>query len=276
VTSRFDLGVASFDPRTDRVLLWTRLHGGDLHWIVARDPDLDRVVRLGPAHATGEPWTVTVDVDGLEPGTTHWYAFETAGERSPVGRTRTLPSVGDQGRLRIGLTCCARYSQSTFAVYGALAGADVDLVVHLGDYVYEDAKEGERGREPDPPHDAVTAADYLARHAQHRRDPDLQALHAAHPMVVAPTSTPRAPAAPAAEPRAVPRTSGTSPPQGRGSAPGTGLCPRFAGHGGVVSATAVHVGNARWSTPRCSTMRPRRRNRSRHGRIRSGPPARAA
>jgi alkaline phosphatase D len=102
-----------------------------------------------------------------------------------VGRTRTLPAGGsDPGRVRIGLTCCARYSQSTFAVYRALAGADVDAVVHLGDYVYEDAKEGEPGREPQPPHDAVTLDDYRSRHAQHRRDPDLQALHASHPLIV--------------------------------------------------------------------------------------------
>lgn len=184
MTGTFDLGVASFDPLADRVLLWTRVDGGGtVRWLLALDPDFDEVVAMGTANAASDPWTVTVDVTGLRPATTYWYAFEVGEERSPVGRTRTL-AVGDTDRVRIGLTCCARYSQSIFAVYRALAGADVDLVVHLGDYVYEDAKAGVRGREPEPPHDAVTLADYRARHAQHRRDPDLQALHAAHPMIV--------------------------------------------------------------------------------------------
>jgi alkaline phosphatase D len=180
----FDLGVASFDPLPDRVLLWTRVRGGgDVRWSVARDPRLTEVVVSGTAQAAGEPWTVTVDADGLDPGTTYWYRFETSTERSTVGRTRTLPGE-HADRLRIGLTCCARYSQSTFAVYRALAAADVDLVVHLGDYVYEDAKAGVAGREPDPDHDAVTLDDYRCRHIQHRRDADLQQLHAMHPMVV--------------------------------------------------------------------------------------------
>jgi alkaline phosphatase D len=180
----FDLGVASFDPLPDRVLLWTRVRGGGrVRWSVARDPAMGDVAASGTVDAAGEPWTVTVDATGLEPGTTYWYRFERGAERSAVGRTRTLPA-GDADRLRIGLTCCARYGQSTFAVYRALAAADVDVVVHLGDYVYEDAKGGVAGREPDPDHDAVTLDDYRCRHVQHRRDTDLQRLHAAHPMIV--------------------------------------------------------------------------------------------
>ena len=180
---RFDLGVGSFDPLTDRVLLWTRVHGGgDVRWVVGRDPSLHDVVSSGTASADAEPWTVTVDVDGLDAGTTYWYRFDADGEQSAVGRTRTLPD-GGADRLRLGVACCARFSQATFAVYRALAAADVDLVVHLGDYVYEDHKDGVKGREYDPPHDAVTVADYRARYLQHRGDADLQLLHAAHPMV---------------------------------------------------------------------------------------------
>jgi alkaline phosphatase D len=180
----FDLGVASFDPLTDRVLLWTRVAGGGaVEWEVARDPAFSDVVATGDARPDGEPWTVTVDAARLEPGTTYWYRFTSGGERSPVGRTRTLPA-GDADRLRIGVVCCARFSQATFAVYRAVAGADVDLVVHLGDYVYEDHKDGVKGREYDPPHDAVSLDDYRARHLQHRADEDLQLVHAAHPMVV--------------------------------------------------------------------------------------------
>ena len=182
--SRFRHGVASFDPHLDRVLLWTLVGGGGpVRWVVGRDPKVIDLVATGEVDVDPEPGTVTVDVDGLEPGRTYWYRFEAAGELSPIGRTRTLPGAAAE-RLRLGATCCARYSASTFAVYRALAAADIDLVLHLGDYVYEDVKGGVAGREPDPPHEAVTLADYRARHAQARLDPDLQAMHAAHPLVV--------------------------------------------------------------------------------------------
>ncbi len=182
--TRFRHGVASFDPHADRVLLWTLVGGGGpVRWVVGRDPEVIDLVATGEVEVDPEPGTVAVDVGGLEAGRTYWYRFEAAGELSPVGRTRTLPGAAAE-RLRLGATCCARYSASTFAVYRALAAADIDLVLHLGDYVYEDVKAGLAGREPDPPHEAVTLADYRARHAQARLDPDLQALHAAHPLVV--------------------------------------------------------------------------------------------
>jgi alkaline phosphatase D len=175
--------VASFDPMAERVLLWTLVRGGGpARWVVARNPELADPVASGEVDVEPEPGTVTVDVNGLDPGCTYWYRFETRGEFSPIGRTRTLPGAGTD-RLRLGATCCARYSASTFAVYRALAAADIDLVLHLGDYIYEDVKAGLKGREPEPPHEAVSLADYRARHAQARLDPDLQALHAAHPMV---------------------------------------------------------------------------------------------
>ena len=181
---RFRHGVGSFDPLPDRVLLWTAVRGGGaVRWVVARDPEVQEVVARGEVEVEADPGTVTVDVDGLEPSRTYWYRFEAGGERSPIGRTRTLPGPTAE-RLRLGATCCARYSASTFAVYRALAAADIDLVLHLGDYIYEDVKTGLPGRDPDPPHEAVTLADYRARHAQARLDPDLQALHAAHPMIV--------------------------------------------------------------------------------------------
>ena len=180
---RFQHGVASFDPLADRVLLWTLVGGGGpVRWVVARNPDMTDLVSSGEVHVEPEPGTVAVDVDGLEAGCTYWYRFEAGGEVSPTGRTRTLGADGVD-RLRLGATCCARYSASTFAVYRALAAADIDLVLHLGDFVYEDVKSGLAGREPEPPHETVTLADYRARHAQARLDRDLQALHAAHPLV---------------------------------------------------------------------------------------------
>ena len=181
---RFRHGVASFEPRDDRVLLWTLVGGGGpVRWVVARNPDLIDPVASGEVTVDREPGTVTVDVTGLDAGRTYWYRFEAGGELSPTGRTRTLGPAGSD-RVRLGATCCARYSASTFAVYRALAAADIDLVLHLGDYMYEDVKSGLKGREPEPPHEAVSLEDYRARLAQARLDPDLQALHAAHPMLV--------------------------------------------------------------------------------------------
>jgi len=181
VPARFRHGVASFDPCTDRVLLWTLVDGGGpLRWVVATDEAFRHVVADGDATAEATVGTVTVDVEDLRPATTYWYRFDAGDERSPVGRTRTLPAAGAT-RLRIGATCCARYAQEEFGVYGALAATDVDLVVHLGDYIYEDDKGGKRPTEPD--RTVVSLDDYRARHSLHRRDPLLQALHAAHPMV---------------------------------------------------------------------------------------------
>lgn len=180
----FTLGVASFDPTTDAVLIWCAVAGGGTcHWELAADEAFFEIVARGKQEAAAETGVVTVDVTGLKPGTAYWYRFTAQGKASPVGRTRTLPADSAE-HLRIGVTCCARYGQSPFAVYGELAHTDVDLVVHLGDYVYEDARSELHDRRPDPAYDCVSLDDYRRRHAQARHDPDLQALHARHPMVV--------------------------------------------------------------------------------------------
>lgn len=180
----FSLGVASFDPTVEAVLIWCAVEGGGTcHWEVAVDEDFFEVVARGKEEAPAATGIVTVDVTGLQPGTAYWYRFTAQGRASPVGRTRTLPADSAE-HLRVGATCCARFGQSPFAVYGELAHTDVDVVVHLGDYVYEDTKFDIEDRRPVPDHDCVTLDDYRQRHAQARRDPDLQALHARHPMVV--------------------------------------------------------------------------------------------
>ena len=182
----FRHAVASFDPTPDGVLLWTRLSGGhsSATWALASDPRFEHVVAAGTA-TTGASadHTVVIDVDGLEPGTTYWYRFEVAGERSPIGRTRTLPGPGAE-RLVVGLVSCARYSVAPLGVYRAMAEREVDVVVHLGDYLYED--DGHKGaREHRPPRPCVSIGDYRARFAQLREDPDCQALHLRHPMIAA-------------------------------------------------------------------------------------------
>jgi alkaline phosphatase D len=179
----FPHAVASFEPTTTSVLLWTRLaRGTEVDWTIARDPGLADAVASGTATTSAErDHTVVVDVGGLEPATSYWYCFTAAGERSPVGRTRTLPGDGAD-RFRIATVCCARYSVAPLGVYRAVAEREVDLVLHLGDYIYED--DGSHGgREHDPPRVATTLDDYRRRIAQIRADPDTRALHLRHPMV---------------------------------------------------------------------------------------------
>lgn len=185
---RFGWGVASFDPSADGVLLWTRVRSDDgrpvrLRWQLAADAGLAQPVAEGAVSAEADhDHCATVTVTGLPAGGIWWYRFELADgtERSPVGRTRTLPE-GPVDRWRVATVSCSRYADGGFAAYRALADREVDLVVHLGDYIYEDGRAGVRAQ--DPPDELRTLGQYRRRYAQHREDPDLQALHARHPMV---------------------------------------------------------------------------------------------
>jgi alkaline phosphatase D len=190
-SSSFTHGVASFDPTTRAVLLWTRVDPGvpggapaEVSWWVATDPEGDdptpRTVASGTVRPDTATGIVTVDVDGLEPGRSHHYGFRADGHHSPVGRTRTLPD-GSPAGWRVALCCCADRSIHHFVAYRGVASAEVDLVVHLGDYIYETSGKGGRPLEPDGA--CVTVDDYRTRYAQVRRDPHLMALHARHPMV---------------------------------------------------------------------------------------------
>lgn len=184
----FAHGVASGDPGPDRVLIWTRAHLGDGgpvdgEWQVASDPSFDRIVQRGAFRATkSSDHTVKVDVSGLIPGTAYWYRFIAGGDVSSTGRTQTLPN-GTLDRLEIVLACCAMYTQGEFHAYQAIAERPVlDLVLFIGDYIYEYGTGGIRItpdiRPAEPAGDTVTLDDYRARYAQWRRDPALQAAHA--------------------------------------------------------------------------------------------------
>ena len=182
-SSCFRHGVASFDPDATSVLLWTRVDApGTVEWRIARDPDLTDLVDSGTAQADdAHDRCVTVTVDGLEPATTYFFDFARSGERSPVGRTRTVADA-PVDRLRLGIACCADYSAAPLGVYRALAEREVDVVVHLGDYIYE-AQTANSGRRAKFATTCTTLEDYRSRYAQIREDPDVQYLHARHPMV---------------------------------------------------------------------------------------------
>jgi alkaline phosphatase D len=197
-------GVASGDPLPDGVLLWTRVTpvpeaipgsgtGPDteVSWTVALDRAFTDVVAKGSTLATAaSDHTVKADIRGLRPGTDYWFRFSAGGTDSPAGRTRTAPAPDAAVTgLRFGVVSCANWEAGYFSPYRHLASrGDLDAWLHLGDYIYEygTGEYGTRGtvvRPHDPAHEIVTLADYRARHARYKTDPDLQALHAAAPVV---------------------------------------------------------------------------------------------
>ncbi|GAA3506325.1 alkaline phosphatase D family protein [Streptomyces prasinosporus] len=203
----FTLGVASGDPLPDSVLIWTRLapapfeaDGGlgrqrvEVSWEVALDESFAVVVRRGTALALPEyGHSVRVDVRGLAPGGRYHYRFRAGAWTSPAGRTRTAPGPGSETTsLRLAAVACQAYHDGYYTVHRHLAREDVDVVFHLGDYLYEhpvDSAGGARGYTdvalPDVfDRETTTLTDYRLRHALYKSDPDLRAVHAAHPFVV--------------------------------------------------------------------------------------------
>jgi alkaline phosphatase D len=191
----FRHGVASGDPLTDRVMLWTRITSGNtsspvnVRWRVGTDEALTRIVARGTATTSAaRDFTVKVDAAALQPGRSYYYAFDSGGEESPIGRTKTLPADGVD-RLRLASLSCANYPAGYFNVYRCLANRDdIDVVVHLGDYIYEFANGAygdgkDSGRIPMPAGEAVTLSDYRQRYATYRSDIDLQDAHRRHPFI---------------------------------------------------------------------------------------------
>ncbi len=189
-------GVASGDPLADRVILWTRVtpkktEAVDLDWQVADDAEFARVIRSGTVRAApGSDFTAKVDATGLAPGRQYHYRFAHGATISQVGRVRTLPPAG-VAQVRLAVFSCANHPAGFFNAYAdAARQGDIDCAVHLGDYLYEYDEDGYAsaqaqalGRVPEPANELVTLADYRRRYAQYRSDPDLQAVHAAMPMI---------------------------------------------------------------------------------------------
>ena len=194
----FTHNVASGEPGPDSMLLWTRyvpMSEGvaRLEAEVALDPDFAKVVAVGVVRTGAyRDWTAKITVDGLKPGTVYWYRFIASnGERSPVGRTKTLPE-GKVDRFNLAVFSCSNLPQGLFNAYAhAAARKDVDLWLHTGDYIYEYGVASTR--EADwatglkeqllPVTEILAIADYRLRYASYRADPDLQRLHQLAPMV---------------------------------------------------------------------------------------------
>ncbi|WP_018683745.1 alkaline phosphatase D family protein [Actinokineospora enzanensis] len=197
----FGYGVASGDPTGDAVVIWTRAtpppirrgaplatpgsglgHPLPVRWELARDPSFRHVVRAGTVWTSPDSdHTVKVDVRGLRPYTRYHYRFHAAGQTSDVGMTRTAPDDGDRlHALRFALVSCSNYPAGLFTAYQAIAErADLDFVLHVGDYIYESSDAA-------PPGEPIEARDltgYRLRHALHKADPHLRLAHLRHPWV---------------------------------------------------------------------------------------------
>lgn len=190
----FQLGVASGDPTSDGVVLWTRLapkplEGGgmpaepvEVSWQICADEAMTQVVQKGTAVANPQ-WahSVHVEVAGLQPDRWYWYQFKAGGEVSPKGRTRTLPAADSlPEKLRFAFASCQHYEAGLYTAYEHMLREDVDLVFHLGDYIYEGAaKDGGVRRHTSG--ELFTLEEYRNRYALYKTDPALQAMHAAVP-----------------------------------------------------------------------------------------------
>lgn len=193
----FTLGIASGAPLPDGVVLWTRLapdplNGGGLppmaievRWEVARDEGFRDIVRhgtalAGPQHAH----SVHVEVAGLQPARWYWYRFMAGDAVSATGRTRTAPAAGAAvDRLRFAFASCQQYEQGFYAAHRHLAAEDLDLVVFLGDYIYESSWGSRHVRKHEGP-EPTTLEQYRNRYACYKSDADLQRSHAAFPWFV--------------------------------------------------------------------------------------------
>ncbi len=199
ITDPFQLGVTSGDPTADGVVLWTRLapsplEGGGLgpesvavRWEIARDERFTKMVNSGEviAHAQAGH-SVHVEVNGLAPEHWYWYRFHVGTYVSPIGRTRTLPLASAlPTHLRLAVASCQNYEQGLYTALDHLAKDEPDLILFLGDYIYEYAGKDKQIRRHVGP-ECTTLVHYRNRYAQYRSDPALQRAHAQAPWIVTP------------------------------------------------------------------------------------------
>lgn len=198
----FTLGVASGDPLSDSVVLWTRLapdpqNGGGMpdqavpvKWEIANDENFTKVIQHGTELAQPNlAHSVHVEVEGLQPNKIYYYRFKSGKENSPIGKTKTLPQKGAEvSNMTFAFASCQQYEHGFYTAYQHMAEEELDLVIHLGDYIYEYGPNeyvsptGNVRAHSGP--EIITLEDYRNRHAQYRSDANLKAAHAAFPWVV--------------------------------------------------------------------------------------------
>jgi alkaline phosphatase D len=193
----FQLGVASGDPTSNGFVIWTRLapkpiEGGgmpnepvEVAWMVAEDEAMTKVVQKGTTVANPE-WahSVHVEVEGLAPDRWYWYQFKSGNDTSPKGRSKTFPSdESTTPSLNFAFASCQHFEAGLFTAYEHMLKENLDLVVHLGDYIYEGPGR-DTGVRKHVGGKLLTLEDYRNRHAQYRTDVHLAAMHAACPWLV--------------------------------------------------------------------------------------------
>jgi alkaline phosphatase D len=194
----FGVGIASGDPTVDGVVLWTRLapepleptggmepHDVEVAWEIATDDAMRHVVRRGIVSAApGLAHSVHAEVDGLAPDRWYWYRFRVGDVDSPIGRTRTMPAADiAPAELKFAFASCQNFESGLYTAYEHMANDELDLVFHLGDYIYEHAAKGGEVRK----HKGKTCSsleDYRMRHSQYKTDPLLQTMHRRCPWMV--------------------------------------------------------------------------------------------
>lgn len=192
----FDYGVASGDPLSDRVILWTHAKNQNnndavtLVWQVALDNEFTNVVAAGSGQSTIDTaFTFKVDATGLAANQTYFYRFKSGQHVSSIGKTKTLPT-GTVSQVKMAVISCSNYPTGYFNVYAEVAKSDVDVAIHLGDYIYEYAATGyasenaaKLGRTSVPSNELLKLDDYRLRHAQYKSDADLKQFHASKPLI---------------------------------------------------------------------------------------------
>ncbi len=185
-------GVASGDPTQTSVVIWTRVSPASLHevetvsWEISQDENFSSQIQLGQTTTqAANDFTVKIDVQGLQAGTTYFYRFKHGNKYSMVGQTSTLPENPQQ--MRIAFASCSNYEWGYFHNYRFMATDSIDLIVHLGDYIYEYAPGGygnaSVNRKHVPNHEITSLQDYRTRYSQYRLDPDLMKAHASVPFI---------------------------------------------------------------------------------------------
>ncbi|MFN8394093.1 MAG: alkaline phosphatase D family protein [Bacteroidia bacterium] len=186
-------GVGSFDPTADHVILWTKVdpQGGSspitLHWETFGDAALTQPIGNGTAMASSTTnWTAKYDVSYPAAGTYYWYRWHDGnGHYSAVGRTKTAPT-GMVPQLRMAVMSCSSIFSGYFNAYRRIGERnDLDLVIHLGDYIYDFVDQDEQVRVPVPaPIDPQTLAEWRDRQDYYLLDPDLRLARQNHPWTV--------------------------------------------------------------------------------------------
>lgn len=196
----FDHGVASFDPTESKVILWTRVNPGNnaetiaLTYDLATDGAFSKIIKTEKINASaGDDFTVSIDISGLNSNTKYYYRFSITDTNitSVTGETRTLPRGAELGEIKLAVCSCSNYPTGLFNVYGAMAASEADVILHLGDYIYEygDGQYGTNentaklNRAHMPKTEIVSLSDYRTRYRQYRSDPQLQLAHQKKPFI---------------------------------------------------------------------------------------------